>query len=252
MAVAERKLDNTRQRWRSPAVPGRHRTNRSEAARRRTPTSSRRRFRWSSASADAEDNQTWRWTKPAWRSAVLLFPDFRQDFHRRGRSGQRGGPATIPAGRGDGGGAIPICGRRKRRWSSKLTRSNPPARALFAYTLVSIISSASMPTSSPCMTRITRITWARWRKAQLTVPLWTWGAARSKIRQAADRARSSQERFGFSPNASCFPTLQAFYQEAQVAGLADGFAQTFGRSFPPKACGFNACCATGRARLRCF
>jgi len=54
-------------------------------------------------------------------------------------------------------------------------------------------------------------------QAQLTVPLWTWGAARSKIRQAQIGLQQARNDLSFTQR-QLLATLQAFYQEAQVAG----------------------------------
>ena len=54
-------------------------------------------------------------------------------------------------------------------------------------------------------------------QAQLTVPLWTWGAARSKIRQAQIGLDQARNDLGFTQR-QLLSTLQAFYREAQVAG----------------------------------
>lgn len=54
-------------------------------------------------------------------------------------------------------------------------------------------------------------------QAQLTVPLWTWGAARSKIRQARIGLELARNDLSFTQR-QLLSTLQAFYQEAQVAG----------------------------------
>ena len=54
-------------------------------------------------------------------------------------------------------------------------------------------------------------------QAQLTVPLWTWGAARSKIRQAQIGLEQARNDLTFTQR-QLLSTLQAFYQEAQVAG----------------------------------
>jgi len=214
MAVAERKLDNTRQALGEARQFLDVTNNRSEAARRRTPTSSRRRFRWSSASATPRITNL-RWTKPAWRSRFCYFrisarispsrtiwTAWRPCHHSRRSRRWRG--------------AIPICGRRKRRWSSKLTRSNPPARRCCLHSR-SIISSASNANQFALHDPDHANNLGSVAQAQLTVPLWTWGAARSKIRQAQIGLDQARNDLGFTQR-QLLSTLQAFYQEAQVAG----------------------------------
>jgi outer membrane protein TolC len=53
-------------------------------------------------------------------------------------------------------------------------------------------------------------------QAQLTVPLWTWGAARSKVRQAELRLRQAQSDLTFTQR-QLVSNLSSFYAEAQVA-----------------------------------
>ena len=53
-------------------------------------------------------------------------------------------------------------------------------------------------------------------QAQLNVPLWTWGAARSKIRQAQLGLEQARNDLSFTQR-QLLAELQAFYREAQVA-----------------------------------
>jgi len=53
-------------------------------------------------------------------------------------------------------------------------------------------------------------------QAQLTLPLWTWGAARSRIRQAQIGLQQAKNDLSFTQR-QLLSTLQAFYQEARVA-----------------------------------
>jgi len=54
-------------------------------------------------------------------------------------------------------------------------------------------------------------------QAQLTVPLWTWGAARSKIRQAQIGLEQAKNDLSFTQR-QLLSSLESFYHEAQAAG----------------------------------
>jgi outer membrane protein TolC len=58
-------------------------------------------------------------------------------------------------------------------------------------------------------------------QAQLTVPLWTWGAARSKVRQAQLALEQAKVDLSFTQK-QLLSELQSFYLEAQVASAQVG------------------------------
>ncbi|HUK17817.1 MAG TPA: TolC family protein [Bryobacteraceae bacterium] len=53
-------------------------------------------------------------------------------------------------------------------------------------------------------------------QAQLNVPIWTWGAARSKVRQAELQLQQARNDLSFTQR-QLLSELQSFYEEAQVA-----------------------------------
>ncbi len=53
-------------------------------------------------------------------------------------------------------------------------------------------------------------------QAQLSVPIWTWGATRSKVRQAELRLQQAQAELSFTQR-GLLASLQAFHREADVA-----------------------------------
>ena len=53
-------------------------------------------------------------------------------------------------------------------------------------------------------------------QAQLNIPVWTWGAARSKVRQAELQLQQAQTDLSFTQR-QLLSTLHSFYEEAQVA-----------------------------------
>jgi len=53
-------------------------------------------------------------------------------------------------------------------------------------------------------------------QAQLNIPIWTWGAARSKVRQAELQLQQAKNDLSFTQR-QLLSELQSFYQEAQVA-----------------------------------
>ena len=53
-------------------------------------------------------------------------------------------------------------------------------------------------------------------QAQLNIPIWTWGAARSKVRQAELQLQQAKNDLSFTQR-QLLSELQSFYEEAQVA-----------------------------------
>lgn len=53
-------------------------------------------------------------------------------------------------------------------------------------------------------------------QAQLTIPIWTWGAARSKVRQAELQLQQAKNDLSFTQR-QLLAELNQFYQEAQIA-----------------------------------
>jgi outer membrane protein TolC len=55
-------------------------------------------------------------------------------------------------------------------------------------------------------------------QAQLTVPLWTWGAARSKVRQAELRLQQARTELTFTQR-QLLANLNSFYAESQISAV---------------------------------
>ena len=55
-------------------------------------------------------------------------------------------------------------------------------------------------------------------QAQITIPLWTWGAARSRIKQAELKLEQAKNDLSFTQR-QLLSALDAFYREAQLAGM---------------------------------
>src|SRR6185369_1961213 len=53
-------------------------------------------------------------------------------------------------------------------------------------------------------------------QAQLTIPIWTWGAQRSKVRQAELQLRQARNDLSFTQR-QLLAELNQFYQEAQIS-----------------------------------
>lgn len=147
--------------------------------------------------------------------AVLLFPDFRQDF-------------TIDD---DLGAANPLPAFPEVQ--ALAGRNNPDIRAAQA-------------TITQDQYAVSSARWARWpwltfdyffginanefalhnrenqnnlgsvAQAQLNLPLWTWGAARSKVRQAELQLQQARSDLSFTQR-QLLSELHSFYEEAQVA-----------------------------------
>src|SRR5260370_37456243 len=53
-------------------------------------------------------------------------------------------------------------------------------------------------------------------QAQLNIPIWNWGAARSKVKQAELQLRQAQQDLSFTQR-QLLAELNQFYREAQIA-----------------------------------
>ena len=53
-------------------------------------------------------------------------------------------------------------------------------------------------------------------QAQMTIPLWSWGAAQSKVRQAQLRVRQAQVELSFAQR-QMLANINTFYREAEIA-----------------------------------
>jgi outer membrane protein TolC len=148
--------------------------------------------------------------------AVLLFPDFRQDFTVED---DLESAAALPA---------------LAQVEEMAGRNNPDVRAAQAAVeqqthAVESARAAMLPTLSfdyffginanrfALHDVENRDNFGPVAQAQVTVPLWTWGAARSKIRQAQIGLEQANNDLRFTQR-QLLSTLEAFYQEAQVAG----------------------------------
>jgi outer membrane protein TolC len=147
--------------------------------------------------------------------AVLLFPDFRQDFSVEDDL--------------DRAAALPPLAQAEEMAG----RNNPDLRAAAATVeqqthAVAFARAALLPTLSVDYffginanqfavhgaDNVNNLGSAA--QAQLTVPIWSWGAARSKIRQAQIGLDQAKSDLTFTQR-QLLATLHAFHQEAQVA-----------------------------------
>jgi outer membrane protein TolC len=163
---------------------------------------------------DAEDGQLAA-DKARLGFAVLLFPDFRQDFSVEDDL--------------DRAAALPPFAQAEEMAG----RNNPDLRAAAATVeqqahAVAFARAALLPTLSVDYffginanqfavhgpDNVNNLGSAA--QAQLTVPLWSWGAARSKIRQAQIGLDQAKSDLTFTQR-QLLATLHAFHQEAQVA-----------------------------------
>ena len=214
MAVAERKLDNTRQalgeaRQFLDVTEQQERggeTAHSDVIKAQIQVEQRQR--------DAEDNQL-ALDKARLAFAVLLFPDFRQDFTVEDDLDSVAALPPFPQ-------VEEMAGRNPDMRAAQAaveqqTHAIESARAALLPTL-SVdyffgINANQFALHDPDHAN----NLGSVAQAQLTVPLWTWGAARSKIRQAQIGLDQARNDLGFTQR-QLLSTLQAFYQEAQVAG----------------------------------
>ncbi len=214
MAVAERKLDNTRQalgeaRQFLDVTEQQERggeTAHSDVIKAQIQVEQRQR--------DAEDNQL-ALDKARLAFAVLLFPDFRQDFTVEDDLDSVAALPPFPQ-------VEEMAGRNPDMRAAQAaveqqTHAIESARAALLPTLSFDyffgINANQFALHDPDHAN----NLGSVAQAQLTVPLWTWGAARSKIRQAQIGLDQARNDLGFTQR-QLLSTLQAFYQEAQVAG----------------------------------
>ena len=214
MAVAERKLDNTRQalgeaRQFLDVTEQQERggeTAHSDVIKAQIQVEQRQR--------DAEDNQL-ALDKARLALAVLLFPDFRQDFTVEDDLDSVAALPPFPQ-------VEEMAGRNPDMRAAQAaveqqTHAIESARAALLPTLSFDyffgINANQFALHDPDHAN----NLGSVAQAQLTVPLWTWGAARSKIRQAQIGLDQARNDLGFTQR-QLLSTLQAFYQEAQVAG----------------------------------
>ena len=183
--------------------------------------------------------------------AVLLFPDYQTEFHRGGRSRhprRAAGLSRDPDARRQEQSRYPR--RRRPPW----TEQNFELRSAKGATgcrpcLRSIISSASAPTSSPSITRAGDNLLGSVAQVQLTVPIWTWGAARSKVKQAEFKLQQAKNDLTYTQR----NLLCRAGRVLSRSGLAraTGLAARIGESGRSRAC-TSPPCATRRARSRCW
>ena len=214
MAVAERKLDNTRQalgeaRQFLDVTEQQERggeTAHSDVIKAQIQVEQRQR--------DAEDNQL-ALDKARLAFAVLLFPDFRQDFTVEDDLDSVAALPPFPQ-------VEEMAGRNPDMRAAQAaveqqTHAIESARAALLPTLSFDyffgINANQFALHDPDHAN----NLGSVAQAQLTVPLWTWGAARSKIRQAQIGLDQARNDLVFTQR-QLLSTLQAFYQEAQVAG----------------------------------
>jgi outer membrane protein TolC len=162
---------------------------------------------------DAQEAQL-AWEKTKLSLAVLLFPDFRQDY------------SVVD----DLQSATPL--RSFEEVQSMAARQNPDLRAAeltleHEKTGVGVARAAYLPSlnfdyffginANQFATRhegIQRL--GSSAQATLNIPVWNWGATRSKVRQAELRARQAQLDLSFTQR-QLLATLHSFYLEAQTA-----------------------------------
>jgi outer membrane protein TolC len=147
--------------------------------------------------------------------AILLFPDFRQDF----------------ALADDLGAAVPLPDFPQVR--ELAAKNNPDIRAAEAtvqqqtYAIASARAAMLPALSFDYFFGINANQFALYNRdhlnnlgsvaqAQLTVPLWTWGAARSKVREARLGLEQARNDLTFTQR-QLLAELQAFYGEARVS-----------------------------------
>ena len=213
MVAAERKLANARQSLsEARAVPRHH----AEAGARRRGGAlrrARRSSRWSSASATCR-KRNWRWTRraSASRSCCSRISARISPWWTISTPPGRCRPSPSPgAGRRA---TTPTSARRRPPSSSRTSTSSRPAPPACRRSR-STISSASTPTSSP-FTTARPGNLGSVAQAQLNIPIWTWGAARSKVKQAELQLQQAKNDLSFTQR-QLLAKLNSFYLEAQTA-----------------------------------
>jgi outer membrane protein TolC len=163
---------------------------------------------------DAEDGQL-ALDKARLAFAVLLFPDFRQDFSVEDDLDSAAALPPLPQVQDLAGRNNPDI-RAAQAVVEQQTHTVESARAALLPTLSFDYFFGINANQFALHNVDQRNTLGSVAQAQLTVPLWTWGAARSKIRQAQIGLEQARNDLSFTQR-QLLATLQAFYQEAQVA-----------------------------------
>jgi len=215
MAVAERKLQNTRQALREArqfldVTEQQERGGEvahSDVIKAQIQVEQRQR--------DAEDGQL-TLDKARLAFAVLLFPDFRQDFAVEDDLDAASALPPFPQVQEMAGHDNPDM-RAARAAVEQQTHAVEFARAALLPTISFDYFFGINANQFAIRNADQRNNLGSAAQAQLTVPLWTWGAARSKIRQAQIGLEQARNDLSFTQR-QLLSTLQAFYQEAQVAG----------------------------------
>jgi len=164
---------------------------------------------------DAEDGQL-ALDKARLAFAVLLFPDFRQDFTVEDDLDSAAALPPFPQVQDMAGRNNPDL-RTAQAAVEQQTHVVESARAALLPTLSFDYFFGINANQFAVHNLDQRNNLGSVAQAELTVPLWTWGAARSKIRQAQIGLEQARNDLSFTQR-QLLSTLQAFYQEAQVAG----------------------------------
>ena len=215
MAVAERKIENTRQALREArqfldVTEQQERGGEaahSDVIKAQIQVEQRQR--------DAEDGQL-ALDKARLAFAVLLFPDFRQDFTVEDDLDSAAALPPFPQVQDMAGRNNPDL-RTAQAAVEQQTHVVESARAALLPTLSFDYFFGINANQFAVHNLDQRNNLGSVAQAELTVPLWTWGAARSKIRQAQIGLEQARNDLSFTQR-QLLSTLQAFYQEAQVAG----------------------------------
>ena len=157
--------------------------------------------------------------------AVLLFPNFFQDFTLVNDLSTTAGASSDERTAGDGrkeqsGTAGGICGTR--RWPTRRSASRGPATCRrFRWTCFTALTPTSLPSARP--SGVENLGYAG--TATLNIPVWNWGATQSKVRQAELLRHQAQVELSAAQR-QAIADLQSFYSEAQLAysQLADAAA----------------------------
>ncbi|MFY9728205.1 MAG: TolC family protein [Bryobacteraceae bacterium] len=148
--------------------------------------------------------------------AVLLFPDFRQDFEIEDDLDSVAALPPFPQVQEMAGRNNPDM-RAAQAMVEQQTHAVESARAALLPTLSFDYFFGINANQFALHDAQQRNNLGSVAQAQLTVPLWSWGAARSKIRQAQIGLEQAKNDLSFTER-QLLSTLQAFYQEEQVAG----------------------------------
>ena len=170
------------------------------------------------------------------RSVGPHLPRLPRHLHRRRRSADDGAAAAADDVKAHGRSpTAPTCAPPKRRCSRR--RSASASRAAACCRRVSFdyfygINANQFATHDPEGHRLLGSV----AQVQLNVPLWNWGAAQSKLRQAQLRVQAARRRISRSRSGSCRPTSAPF--TARRKSRATRSRRCASRSISrPKACG---------------